>query len=161
MHSSGEKVSKSPVTTVRRISASDATSVHAILRESPEASVWSVESLRESFSQGIAWAADAEGRVAGVLIGRVAADEFEILNLAVEKAFRRKGIATQLVATALEHALASGVRQTLLEVRASNKEAIAFYSHMRFLQYAVRANYYRDPVEDAVMFVLHTPENNP
>ena len=52
-------------------------------RKVPEAATWSRASLLESASSGIALAAEVDGRVAGILIGRVVADEFEILNLAV------------------------------------------------------------------------------
>jgi ribosomal-protein-alanine N-acetyltransferase len=79
----------------------------------------------ESASQGIAWAAELDGCVAGILIGRVAADEFEILNLAVRQACRRRGVATQLVRAALDYARTAGATQTYLEVRASNEAAIA------------------------------------
>ena len=144
--------------TVRRMSASDASAALAILKESPEASIWSRESLLESVSQGIAWAAELDGRVAGFLIGRVAADEFEILNLAVAKACRRRGIATQLVSAALEYAQTAGARQTYLEVRASNEGGIAFYTRMGFRECGRRPNYYRDPVDDAVLLVLHMSE---
>jgi len=157
----GEKIGKSPAVTIRRMSASDASAAHSILKESPEASIWSRESLLESVSQGIAWAAELDGRVAGILIGRVAADEFEILNLAVRKACRRRGIATQLVNSAVEYARAAGARRTYLEVRASNPGGIAFYTHMGFRECGRRPNYYHDPMEDAVLLVSHREENNP
>jgi [ribosomal protein S18]-alanine N-acetyltransferase len=161
MHSSGEKIEDSPAVTVRRMSASDASAAHSILKESPESSIWSKESLLESVSQGIAWAAELDGRVAGILIGRVAADEFEILNLAVGKACRRRGIATQLVRSALEQVRAAGARRTYLEVRASNAGGIAFYERMGFRECGRRPNYYRDPLEDAVLLVSHGEEINP
>jgi ribosomal-protein-alanine N-acetyltransferase len=161
MHSPGEKIDDSSAITVRRMTASDASAAHSILKESPEASIWSKESLLESVSQGIAWAAELDGRVAGILIGRVAADEFEILNLAVGKACRRRGIATQLVRSALEHVRAAGARRTYLEVRASNAGGIAFYARMGFRECGRRRNYYRDPVEDAVLLVSHSEENIP
>jgi ribosomal-protein-alanine N-acetyltransferase len=148
------------VITVEPASASDVPLLHAILQESPEAAIWSEESLREGLSRGIGWVAKAEGGVAGFLVGRLAADEFEILNLAVRNALRRKGIATQLVSCATEHARAAGAHNMFLEVRASNTRAIDFYSRMRFLQCGRRPNYYHDPVEDALMLVLHTEENN-
>jgi N-acetylglutamate synthase-like GNAT family acetyltransferase len=72
---------------------SDSPAAASLLQESPEASKWSKESLEESTSQWIAWVAELDGQVVGFLIGRPAADEFEILNLAVGKKFRRKGIA--------------------------------------------------------------------
>ena len=161
MHSPGEKIDDSSAITVRRMTASDASAAHSILKESPEASIWSKESLLESVSQGIAWAAEVDGRVAGILIGRVAADEFEILNLAVVNACRRRGIATQLVSSALEYARTSGARRTYLEVRASNAGGIAFYARMGFRECGRRPNYYRDPMEDAVLLVSHAGENNP
>jgi ribosomal-protein-alanine acetyltransferase len=161
MPAPSEKVGHPPAVTVRRMSASDASAAHTILKESPEALIWSTESLLESASQGIAWAAELEERVVGILIGRVAADEFEILNLAVGKAFRRQGIATQLVSVALEYARRAGARRTYLEVRASNQGGIAFYKRMGFRDGGRRAKYYREPMEDAVLLVLHKEEIAP
>jgi [ribosomal protein S18]-alanine N-acetyltransferase len=161
MLSPGEKIGNSPAVSVRRMSASDVSAALSILEESPEASIWSRESLLESASQGIAWAAELDGRVAGILIGRVAADEFEILNLAVGKACRRRGVATQLVSAALEYARTAGVLQTYLEVRASNEGGIALYMRKGFRVCGRRPNYYRNPTEDAVLLVLHENGINP
>jgi ribosomal-protein-alanine N-acetyltransferase len=161
MPAPGEKIGNSPAVTIRRMTASDASVAHLILKESPEASIWSRESLLESVSQGIAWTAELYGRVAGILIGRVVADEFEILNLAVGKACRRRGIATQLVSSALEYARTAGARRTYLEVRASNAGGIGFYTRMGFRECGHRPNYYHDPIEDAVLLVSHTEEKIP
>jgi [ribosomal protein S18]-alanine N-acetyltransferase len=161
MPAPGEKIGNSPAVTVRRMTASDASAAHLMLKESPEASIWSRESLLESVSQGIAWAAELDGRVTGILIGRVAADEFEILNLAVVNACRRRGIATQLVKFAREYASAAGARRTYLEVRASNAGGIAFYTRMGFRECGRRPNYYHDPMEDAVLLVSYREENIP
>jgi ribosomal-protein-alanine N-acetyltransferase len=161
MLSPGEKIGNSPAVSVRRMSASDVSAALSILEESPEASIWSRESLLESASQGIAWAAELDGRDAGILIGRVAADEFEILNLAVGKACRRRGVATQLVSAALEYARTAGVLQTYLEVRASNEGGIALYMRKGFRVCGRRPNYYRNPTEDAVLLVLHENGINP
>lgn len=154
MHAPGEKMSCSPSVTVRRMSASDVSAAHSILEESPEASLWPREALLESASLGNAWAAELNGQVAGILLGRVAADELEILNLAVGKEFRRRGVATQLVNAALDWSRASGALEAYLEVRASNEGGIAFYARMGFRVCGCRPNYYRNPVEDAVLLVL-------
>jgi len=155
MHSPGEKIVSSSAVIVRRMSASDISSALSILGESPEASIWSGESLRESVTEDIAWAAEADGRVAGILVGRIAADEFEILNLAVAKAVRRQGIAKLLISAALESARAEGARHAYLEVRSSNEAAIALYARLGFQVCGRRPNYYRKPVEDAVLLGLH------
>jgi ribosomal-protein-alanine N-acetyltransferase len=160
MHAPGEKIGIPSSFLVRRMCASDVTAVLSILEESPEASIWSRESLWESASQGIAWTAELDARIAGVLVGRVAADEFEILNLAVAKSFRRRGVATKLVSAALEHAPVAGARQAYLEVRASNEGGISLYRQMGFLICGRRPKYYRNPEEDAVLLVWHKNERN-
>jgi ribosomal-protein-alanine N-acetyltransferase len=152
------KISASARVSVRLMSGADVPIARSILKESPEASMWSRESLMESASRGIALVAELDGSVAGILVGRVAADEFEILNLAVGKAWRRRGAASQLVADAVGRAQSSGAKQVYLEVRASNGGAIAFYEKMGFRICGRRPNYYRDPVEDAVLLIFHNSE---
>ncbi len=129
--------------------------MEAILKESPEASIWSKESLLESAFKGEVLGCRVGWTPVGILIGRVAADEFEIFNLAVGKAFRRRGIATQLVRASLASAQTAGARNSYLEVRASNERAIAFYERMGFQACGRRPNYYRGPDEDAVLLIYH------
>jgi [ribosomal protein S18]-alanine N-acetyltransferase len=161
---SGNKAEDRAAIVVRRLSASDIPPGVAILKESPEASMWSEESLSESAAQGIAWVAElsvdvAGGGLAGILVGRIAADEFEILNMAVAKDFRRRGVATQMVRVAIREAEAAGAAKTYLEVRALNQGGIAFYTQFGFRVCGRRSNYYRDPAEDAVLMLLHKNEN--
>jgi ribosomal-protein-alanine N-acetyltransferase len=146
---------------VRRMFVSDAGAALSLLEESPEASMWSRESLVDSFSSGIAWVAELDGRVVGFLIGRPAADEFEILNLAVGKKFRRCGIATKLIDIATETARAAGVTQIFLEVRASNLPGIALYTHLAFRICGRRKNYYRDPIDDAILLIFNNFAKDP
>lgn len=74
-------------------------------------------------------------------------DEAEIENIAVSPAFRRQGIASLLLDTAL-----SGLDADIfLEVRASNAPAIALYQKYGFAAYGIRRNYYEKPQEDAVL----------
>jgi ribosomal-protein-alanine N-acetyltransferase len=136
------------------MTASDVSAAHSILKESPESSIWSRESLLDSASQGIAWVAELNGSLAGIVIGRVAADEFEILNLAVGKSRRRRGVGTRLVTAALDFARIAGAKQGFLEVRASNEIAMAFYARIGFRFCGRRRNYYRNPAEDAVLLIL-------
>ncbi len=76
---------------IRKLARSDVPTVLAILSESPEAAAWSQESLQQLASVDPAsWVAEVNGAVAGFLIGRSAADEFEILNMAVSRAHRRQ-----------------------------------------------------------------------
>jgi len=140
---------------VREFAASDVPAVLAILEESPEAAAWSRESLLQLDSvTPTAWVAEWEGIVAGFLIGRSADDEFEILNMAVSGAHRRRGIGSKLLESALEVSRKAGSARVYLEVRASNEPAIALYKRHGFTECGRRVKYYRDPVEDAVLLSL-------
>src|ERR1700739_1373708 len=101
MEPTAGKINATARVSVRLMHASDISAAHSILKESLEASMGSRESLLESASRGIALVADLVRRLAGSLGGRAAADEFEILNLAVGKAWRRRGAASQLVSSAV------------------------------------------------------------
>jgi ribosomal protein S18 acetylase RimI-like enzyme len=112
-----------------------------ILAESPEAAQWLPES--DPFL-----VAEPE---AGFLVWRqVAEGEFEILNLAVGSVQRRRGIGKGLIETAM-----AGEGRWFLEVRASNWTARRFYEAMGFREAGRRNNYYREPVEDAILLAHH------
>ena len=140
---------------LREFAASDVPAVLTILQESPEAAAWSRESLLQLDSVApTAWVAEWEGIVAGFLIGRSAADELEILNMAVAREHLRRGIGSKLLESALEVSRKAGSARVYLEVRASNEPAIALYKRHGFTECGRRVRYYRDPVEDALLFSL-------
>ncbi len=132
----------------------DLESLLSIQRASPGASPWSpsdYESLLSADGTICLLAEDEEDERIGFVLARVMADEMEILNLAVRPAKRRRGLGRRLVTEALGRGCARGVRQCWLEVRASNQAALEFYRALGFQERTRRPNYYRDPVEDAVV----------
>jgi len=87
--------------------------------------------------------------LAGFLAGWVAADEFQLHNLAVAARRRRQGIGSALLRAGLRAAREQGASRAVLEVRASNGAAQALYQHHGFALAGRRKDYYRDPLEDA------------
>jgi ribosomal-protein-alanine N-acetyltransferase len=79
-------------------------------------------------------------------------DEMEILNLAVHPEHRRQGLGEKLLAVTVEHCAALGVRRGYLDVKRSNTAAIDLYRKFGFNQTGVRAKYYPDDGEDALLF---------
>ena len=138
---------------IRALRDDDLQAVLAIAQDSPEAANWSRESylelLRESGALGLVW--EHSGAVVGFLIGRVVADQAEVLNLAVQENCRRRGGATALLLAALENFRARGAHSVYLEVRQSNDPAIAFYLKHGFTISGRRRAYYSVPLEDAVV----------
>ena len=132
---------------IRPLAAADLEAVARITHESPEAANWPPE----SYGGFPGWVAETEGEVVGLAVGRVAADELEILNLAVTPERRRRGIGSALLGAALDHGRRAGAGRAFLEVRESNREARRFYERHGFADAGRRRGYYRGPEEDAVV----------
>jgi ribosomal-protein-alanine N-acetyltransferase len=81
----------------------------------------------------------------------VAADEGEIADLAVAPWARRRGVGGLLLDLAAADARDVGVRTLYLEVRESNAAAIALYESRGFGTIGRRRQYYRHPMEDALV----------
>jgi ribosomal-protein-alanine N-acetyltransferase len=149
------------VVTIRKMATSDVPAVLAILKESPEAAAWSQESLLQLTSADpAAWVAELSGVPVGFLSGRIAADEFDILNMAVSLASRRNGIGSKLLEYAIEFSRIAGCSRAYLEVRAANGSAIALYARHGFTECGCRAHYYQEPVEDALLLSLRLDGRN-
>jgi ribosomal-protein-alanine N-acetyltransferase len=78
----------------------------------------------------------------GMVLCRVAADEMEILTLAVDPQVRRRGVAKALVAAALGAARQAGAVESFLEVAVDNAAAAALYAGLGFRREGVRRGYY-------------------
>ncbi len=93
----------------------------------------------------------------GILVGfggySKAADQADVIDVAVLPAYRRRGIARALMHAVLSDAATRGAEAIFLEVRASNAPAIALYTALGFTSCGVRKNYYANPREDAVLMM--------
>jgi ribosomal-protein-alanine N-acetyltransferase len=134
---------------IRRGGTDDLDAVAAIQETSAGAAQWkTADYLEQDFRVAI-----SENRVVGFVVARtVAADEREILNLAVAPDFRRKGVARALMASAL----AAFRGQVFLEVRESNGVAQKFYKSLGFKELSKRSAYYDNPPETAIVLKFHS-----
>lgn len=81
-------------------------------------------------------------------------DELEILNLAVLPDQRRKGYAARILAALLQAAAKMGMQKAVLEVRESNIGAISLYEKHGFRLEGIRAGYYPDNAENALIYTF-------
>ena len=141
---------------IRSLAAEDAATVAETLRQSPEAVFWPESNVREVLGWGgiLGLASEVAGKLVGFLIGRQAAEQAEVLNLAVAPERRRKGRGGALLTAAVEGFRARGVNRVFLEVRESNSTGIAFYEKHGFSKTGRREGYYRDPVEAAIIMEI-------
>ncbi|MGI8569296.1 MAG: ribosomal protein S18-alanine N-acetyltransferase [Methylocella sp.] len=84
-----------------------------------------------------------EEHLAGFVLSRVAAGEAEILTIAVAPEWRRRGIATSLLAPHMAGLAAIRVDRLFLEVDAENSAARALYARFGFEQVGERKAYFR------------------
>lgn len=87
----------------------------------------------------------------GFVLARTAFDEAEILTLLVLPPYRRKGMASTLLKSAMHHARDSGATTLFLEVAANNVGGRALYSALGFEQVGRRPDYYHHQVDALVM----------
>ncbi len=85
----------------------------------------------------------AAGDLDGFILLRVAADEAEILTLAVRPSAQRRGIGLALVIAAQAAAAERGAEALWLEVAADNVPALALYDRAAFDEAGRRRRYYR------------------
>ena len=115
---------------------------------------WAVEGFRDSLNSPrtrVEVADDGNGRVFGDSVAWYVADEAEIANLAVRPEARGRGIGGRLLRSILDAAAEMGASRVFLEVRESNAAARELYDSEGFTVVGRRKQYYRRPVEDALI----------
>lgn len=136
---------------IRQIRADDISQIIAIEHESfhnpyPEDIItFLYERYRTTFL-----VAEQGGTILGYIAGITSWREGHIVSVAVLPAWRRKGIASQLVEELYKIFRKYGKKRVKLEVRLSNKAAIALYENLGFERQKIVKKYYEDG-EDAVM----------
>jgi ribosomal-protein-alanine N-acetyltransferase len=93
--------------------------------------------------------------VIGYICYWVVFEELRFMNLGVDPALRRQGIASTLIQHALKEGAERGAVRAFLEVRATNEAAVALYDRAGFRAVGKRPRYYINPVEDAVLMELN------
>jgi len=138
---------------VRRLAYSDLPAVIAIERRSFPIP-WSLAMfvLELSKPSGICLAATAGDELLGYLICSRYDQVWHLMNVAVAPEQRRLGVASRLIERLFEDG--RGQLPFTLEVRVSNRQAIAMYEGFGFRSAGVRPRYYHDNGEDALIMWL-------
>ena len=137
------------MTGIRSGRTGDLSRVLEIQAQSPQAAQWDPIQYLDHYFR----VAEVEGRVVAFLVARpVYPGEWEILSLATDPPYRRKGLARRLV----RELLTSGVETVFLEVRESNYDAQELYKSLNFIEVNVRKGYYLAPPESAIVLKFHS-----
>ena len=94
------------------------------------------------------------GKIIGFAVSRIAADEAEILSIAVAASHRGRGLSSNLLLTHLGHLAGRGVRTVFLEVEENNQPARRLYQRAGFAVAGRRERYYRQANGEQLNAVL-------
>ena len=103
---------------------------------------------------GFLYVAEEEGEIIGCVVYRNIVGDVDITNVQVKEAHRGRGTGAALMKAAMDEARKSGGLRFTLEVRESNKAAIALYKSLGFKAEGIRRGFYEHPREDAVIMWL-------
>ena len=108
---------------------------------------WTVTMFLDELGQDVAaprswWVAHDDGKLIGIAGGMAVDRDVQILDVAVDAAYRRQGIARKLLAHVSYDAQMLGCETASLEVEEENDAARALYEALGFSQVGVRRGYY-------------------
>ncbi|WP_417486851.1 GNAT family N-acetyltransferase [Maricaulis sp.] len=99
----------------------------------------------------IGLACRVDGKYAALALFRQALDEAELLTLATDPAYRRRGLADILLTAGETRLFDQGVARIFLEVSQNNPGAAALYQRAGYAEVARRKGYYRDGSDARVL----------
>ena len=82
-------------------------------------------------------------KIIGFVVSRIAADEAEILSIAIDPGYRGRGLSRNMLLTHLGHLAGRGVQKVFLEVEENNQPARRLYEQTGFAVVGRRERYYR------------------
>lgn len=140
---------------IRAAGPQDAGAIAILEAECQGDDAWSAALVREGVTGDLPTiqylVAESQGVVTGYAVASYAGDIAELQRIGVATDARRSGIASELLDAILAHAPTTGADRVLLEVRADNRAALAFYAARDFIEIDRRTRYYRDGVDAVVM----------
>lgn len=118
---------------------------------------WSRQSLESELSNknSLFLTAIDDNRVVGYIGMNVVIDEGYIFNVAVDENYRKKGIGSALIGELVTFGKKNNLCFLTLEVRESNEIARSLYTKFGFIKSGERKNYYKEPVENAVLMTKY------
>lgn len=152
VHAEADDAGQAGTVHVRRMRPKDIGAVFEIERGS-YAEPWPLAFFLLQLDRGedsLFLVAEQEGVVIGYLVAERCIDVWHVMNLCVDAPWRRRHVATQLLAGYFAASHVWSHHGHALEVRVSNDGARALYRQQGFVAVGIRPHYYSDDGEDAV-----------
>ncbi len=130
--------------------------VFEIDRECFGVNCWSLELIKYDIATAgnIYIICKHQKEVVGFVAVSTVLDEAELNRIALKEKFRSLGLGTKLLNSLIKLLKQKNFKRLMLEVRSSNISAIELYKKAGFERDYIRKEYYRDPVDDAILMSL-------
>lgn len=124
---------------------------------------WDEEAFMQCLRQRncIGMVAEYEGSVVGFMIYEVTKSRIRLLNVATAVAFRRRGVASQMIAKLIGKLTSQRRSRITLEVRETNLAAQLFFRQLGFRATEVLKEYYKEMHEDAYLMQFRSSDLAP
>lgn len=124
------------------------------LENEVQLSPWSLKNFEDALTaQNLFKVFFIEKKLVGYYVALLAADECQLLNIAIHSNFQNNGYGHYLITHLKKRCADADIVSIFLEVRSSNKKAIRLYEKNGFNELGIRNNYYKNNAgwEDAIL----------
>ena len=127
---------------IRKAEIIDSEKIYGL--DSTEKDSYSLDTITSMISADNSYTLVVEdnGSIIGYINFSIAIDEAELIKIVVDGNYRRCGIASSLISSAIEALKEQGVKIIFLEVRIDNTPAKNLYEKSGFVKYFTREKYY-------------------
>jgi ribosomal-protein-alanine N-acetyltransferase len=139
------RISPSVIRALRADRSEECATVHAAAFAHPWPANEFASLLTSGSTIGSAALDPLTNRLRGFALSRLAADEAEILTIAVDPTWRNRGVGRDLMREHVQRAALASAKALFLEVDGDNLAALKLYHRFGFVKVGERAGYYRRP----------------
>jgi ribosomal-protein-alanine N-acetyltransferase len=138
---------------IRRFSFSDLDRIIEIERNSFTIDTFSADEFRHWYRKcpELFIVAEVLGTIAGYVIACILPEKGNIVSIAVDPLYRRRGIGKALTNFAVDQLKANALEVVELEVRITNADGISFWENLGFSPIGTIPDFYRDGAEALCM----------
>lgn len=105
-------------------------------------------------------AVDHTAKLVGYCVSALGKSSAHLISIAVDRKFRRNGIATMLLQRTIEYLAAHAIYEFYLEVNMKNVEAVVLYEKLEFEKVEVLKRYYSNGSDAISMRMMLKPTRN-
>ncbi len=116
-----------------------------VIENKVQLSPWSLKNFEDALTaQNLFKVFFIENKLVGYYVALLAADECQLLNIAIHSDFQNNGYGHYLITHLKKICVDADIVNIFLEVRSSNKKAIRLYEKNGFNELGIRNNYYKN-----------------